>query len=151
MTTGTNQATSKSPRAKKADELDVMFPDAVVKTKGGSWVVSPFYFKDFKRVLELVNKYIKLLPEGGDSLFQMIVTQAEDGIKDVQEFLQLCCPITDEAFAALRMDELIDLFMTAVEVNRDFLLLRIRESGLKSMLTTGAMDRSLDGATSSAD
>jgi hypothetical protein len=131
------------------DELEVLFPEVPVSTKLGKFIVSPFVFKDFKRVLALVKKYSDLIAAQPDAnLFNLIVANAEDGMEDAIAFIQLCCPITDKQIQTLRFDNVVDLFMTAVEVNRDFLLLRLQESGLRSTLVTSA---ATNGATSSAN
>jgi hypothetical protein len=129
----------RSRKKAEPDELDILFPDVAVNTKQGKFTVSPFVFKNFKRVLDLVKKYSSIVKEQPEAdLFDLIISNAETGTDDVIEFIQMCCPIATEQIENLRIDEMIDLFMTAVEVNRDFLLLRLQESGLRSALVTGA-------------
>jgi hypothetical protein len=138
-----------NPKPPEPDELEVLFPDVSVPTSNGNYTVSPFPFKAFKRVLELVKKYAGVVeadPTG--NIFSLIIAHADEGIDDVVEFIQLCCPITDTQLNRIRMDDVIDLFMTAVEVNRDFLLVRLQQSGLRSTLLVNA---ATNGATSSAD
>jgi hypothetical protein len=139
--------TSRKPP--ELDELEVLFPEVPITTKQGKFIVSPFVFKDFKRVLELVKKYSGIVEQAPEaSLFSLIIANAEDGMDDVIEFIGLCCSIQSEQIEALRFDEIVDLFMTAVEVNRDFLLLRLQESGLRSNLVASV---ATNGATLSAN
>jgi hypothetical protein len=138
--------TNGAKRAKDAvpsepDELDILFPEVSVNTGKVRYIVSPFKFKDFKRVLELVKKYSGIVAAASEpdaDLFNLIVENSEDGINDISEFIRFCCPITQKQLDDLRFDHVVDLFMTAVEGNRDFLLLRLQESGIRSSLVTSA-------------
>ncbi|MCG9891101.1 MAG: hypothetical protein MH252_08500 [Thermosynechococcaceae cyanobacterium MS004] len=130
--------------AKKAaavDELEVLFPEQLVETSAGKFVVHPFYVKDFTAVLDLVKSYKGFATDDTKTILEQVLERGDEGLKDVMRFIQMCCSgASDEQLMKLRMDELVDLFMAGVEANRDFLFQRIQQSGLRFQLATTIWD-----------
>lgn len=113
-------------------QLEDLFPARMVEVSdGNSYKIQPFMVKDFKAVIGLVNKYLGLFqPKGKDKsqISQLLLT--EEGLEDAIKMIQFCSesPLLKKDIQALRMDDLLNLLLTAVEVNSDFLLIRFQET-----------------------
>lgn len=111
-------------------QLEDLFPARLVElSTGEAHQIQPFMVKDFKAVIGLVNKYLGLFqPEGTDKAQVSQLLMTEEGLEDAMTLVQFCSEMKKKDLQSLRMDDLVNLLMTAVEVNSDFLLIRFQET-----------------------
>lgn len=107
-------------------EIEQLFPQGKdVTLKGKKYVIKPFGFGKFPRVLKLLKGINEVGPQGAVSSNE-IMSFIMDNSDIVIEFSMLATGESREFFEDVPLDEAVDLLQSIIEVNADFFVKRLQ-------------------------
>lgn len=104
-------------------ELETLHPEQEIKTSQGLVELKPFKYKDFKKVLALVNKYFEVFAnsENAGAIVQALMSNAgEDTVNDLNQLIYYASGKESEFLEELSWNEVANILVCVVEQNIDF-------------------------------
>jgi hypothetical protein len=136
----------------KADELEILFPERSLETSQGVIAVNPFKFKNFQRVLEIVNRYVSLFgvqPEDdARPIVEKIMQSGEAAVEDMAELILMGVTCDRAVIDEMTWDEVVDLLLLTITVNADFFVQKLSQG---SSRLSGVVQNPLPGLRASPD
>ncbi|MBT9158858.1 MAG: hypothetical protein DDT26_00106 [Dehalococcoidia bacterium] len=107
-----------------SDDLDVLLPEQEVRVSGDRLVrVFPFKWRDTKRALAIVERYLTVLQSaatGGEVAKALLAKGGEQTQQDVQTLITLTTGKNSDFIDELSFLDVLNLLSTAVELNLSF-------------------------------
>lgn len=104
-------------------ELSTLTPEKEIETSEGTVTLTPFKFKHFSRVLDLVAKYINTFSESntaGDITQKLMADAGEETLGDICHLIYLASGKEREFLEELAWNEVSNILLTLIEQNIDF-------------------------------
>lgn len=112
-----------APNRNQKTELEILIGDKTIPTSLGEITLRPFKFKDFSKVLQVINRYLSIFAESettAQAVKTLLANADEQTIPDILLLIKLTTDLEREQLEELTWDEVANLFLVVVEENLDF-------------------------------
>ncbi|NJK40567.1 MAG: hypothetical protein HC934_02890 [Acaryochloridaceae cyanobacterium SU_2_1] len=132
--------------AKKQDQLDILFPAEPFECGAGVLLVNPFKFGQFKRVLQVLKRYLAELEDSENprSFVQVMLDVGEEALDDLAELTEMSTGCDRNFLEELPGHEAMNLFFKVAEVNADFFVQTIQEGSSRFSSRIEAKSKATD-------
>ncbi len=106
------------------NQLKVLIPNRTFTTSQGAVTLAPFKFKQFKQILEIVEKYLTIFTttETAGEIAKLLLAKSETDytvLADISQLLKSVSPEL-EIIDDLQYDEVLALLIEIIDMNIDF-------------------------------